>query len=160
MSRDEQNSYRNEAMARFPEIFGKSSAKYQGLASWLAARHGIVDSSLRDRFTAGGKVDIIINGKKYEELPRIFSHLKKNAKTVINIVRDLPPDDAKYHWGLDMEPETSNKVNLWAKSIMTQAKEILDDSKEFIVHLLGTRFGKDESPPCVKEEMERYDLDY
>ena len=55
LSAGEQVVLRNEAMARFPEIFGRGSSKYQKLASWLAARHGIVDSSLRDRFSAGGK---------------------------------------------------------------------------------------------------------
>ena len=61
LDKETQNQFKIEAMARYPEIFGNSRTKYQRLATWLAGRHGIVDSSLRDRFTAGGQETVTIN---------------------------------------------------------------------------------------------------
>jgi hypothetical protein len=158
LDRIERDSLRLEAMARFPEIFGRSSTKYQTLATWLAARHGIVDSSLRDRFTAGGKINLVVNGKKYDKLPRIFQHLNENSKDVIEIVKRLPADDAKYHWRLRRKPIYHEKLDVWSKHVISYSSEILYDAREFIVNLLGTAFGQDESPPSVREEMIKYGL--
>ncbi len=154
----ERDSLRLEAMARFPEIFGQSNTKYQTLATWLAARHGIVDSSLRDRFTAGGKVNLIVNGKEYDKLPRIFQHLNEHSRDVIEIVKRLPADDAKYHWRLKRKPSYHDKIDVWSKQVMSYSSEILYDAREFIVNLLGSAFGQDDSPPCVQEELIKYGL--
>src|SRR5690606_10177857 len=45
----------------FPEVFSSSSHKYEKIPAYLAARYGVVSSSLRDQFTAGGQVDIRID---------------------------------------------------------------------------------------------------
>lgn len=157
----EQDAIRIAAMTLFPEIFGKSSrTKYQRLALWLAARHGIIASSLRDQFTAGGKVDLTVKNKEYTQLPRIFQKLYDNVEEVVESVNRLSPDDAKYYWDLEEEPGYADKVNHWAKRIIAYAKPILGDSQEFIGHLLGTTFGEIKSPSCVKEEMELFGLDY
>ncbi len=158
LSRVERDKIRIEAMARFPEIFGKNGAKYKQLALWLAARHGVVAPSLRDTFTAGGKVSVLVNGTTYNKLPRVFQHLQENSHDVIEIVKRLPADDAKYHWHLRKKPTYHEKMEIWSKQVISYSNEILYDAREFIVHLLGTAFDQDDSPPCVKEEMIKYGL--
>ncbi len=46
----------SKAFVLFPELFGSSSVKYKRLAKWLVTNYSITDTSLRDRFSAGGKV--------------------------------------------------------------------------------------------------------
>lgn len=145
-------------MARFPEIFGKSSTKYQRLASWLAARHGIVDSSLRDRFTAGGKVDITLNKRIYKKLPRVFQHLKENSEQIIKTLMEINSEELKHHWGLADDSGTYKKIDIWVEKIISYASEILPDSNRFIIHLLGISFRGIDSPLQVKEEMAKYGI--
>lgn len=158
LPQDEQLSIRIEAMARFPELFGKASSKYKKLAAWLAARHGVVDSSLRDRFSAGGKIDLEIGGQLYKNLPRIFSHLKNNTKEVIEAVKALPSEEATHHWNLSYVPEGQEKIIEWSKRTIQFAKMVLDDSDKFICHLLGSSLDSKDCPNEVRAKLAKYGL--
>ena len=159
LSSEEQAWLRNEAMARFPEVFSKSSTKYQRLASWLAARHGIVDSSLRDRFSAGGQVDLVVDNHVYKKLPRVFLHLQNNASEVIEAVKNIPPNEAKYYWNLPFEPNQNQKLSEWTGSLISSSGKLIYDSEKFIVHLLGMYFSEKKCPDEVKERLVYYGLD-
>ena len=157
LSADEQNDLRNEAMARFPEVFGTDRSKYQGFAAWLAAHHGVVDSSLRDRFSAGGKVDLTVGNICYRSLPRVFSHLQVNADKIIEIVKKMSPDDACYYWGLPFKPESEKQLlSEWVKKLILHSGCLRTDSEQFIVHLLGVTFTGNDCPDFVMEKREHY----
>ncbi len=160
LSEDKQNQYRNEAMARFPEIFGNGRTKYQNFSTWLAARYGVVDSSLRDRFTAGGQQELIINGVKYTKIPRIFGYLRDNARQVIEIVNHLAIDDVKHYWDLNEFIRPEGVVSKWVRLIIDYSARVLPKSEKFIIHLLGDAFGETKSPAVLKEAMKRYELKY
>jgi len=160
LSQEEQSFIRIQAMARFPELFGKASSKYKKLAAWLAARHGVVDSSLRDRFSAGGKIDLEVGGQTYKHLPRIFSHLKSNAKDVIETVKILPSEDAMYHWNLSYLPDGQDKIREWSKSLVRYAKMILNNSDKFIYHLLGASLDFNDCPNEVRSQLAEYGPSY
>ena len=80
--------YRNELKAQllvlFPEVV---NSDYRNAALWLASAKGIVNPSFRDVFTAGGKV-YIIDGKKDDELPRMWKTLSDNFKAVKKCLKD------------------------------------------------------------------------
>ena len=160
LSEEKRNQYRNEAMARFPEIFGNAPTKYQNFATWLAARHGVVDPSLRDRFTAGGQRELIINGSKYARIPRIFGYLQSNAKEVVETVNKLTVEDVRHYWSLDKFIKQDEIVDKWIELIINYSARILPDSKKLIIHLLGDSFGERKSPKVLKEAMRRYGLKY
>ena len=127
---------KNQAMARFPEMFGTSRNKYQKIASWLAARHGIVDSSLRDRFSAGGKVDLKIKNKTYKNFPRIFSHLKNNYIEIVEEVKKLSPDEAKFYWSLSSKPKAEQLLSMWKDKLTCFSKQQIKEAEELIDNLL------------------------
>lgn len=81
--------YRNELKAQllvlFPEVV---NSDYRNAALWLASAKGIVNPSFRDVFTAGGKV-FIIDGKKDDELPRMWKTLSDNYKAVKKCLLDV-----------------------------------------------------------------------
>lgn len=157
---DKQNLFRNEAMARFPEIFGRSQTKYQNFAAWLAARHGVVDSSLRDRFTAGGQQKIEINGTVYREIPKIFYYLRENAKEIIVLVSSLTEEEVRHYWNIKNYIKKDEVVDKWVQLVIFHSRVILPKAEKFIVHLLGDAFGERKSPPSLKEAMERHGLFY
>lgn len=160
LSENKQNLFRNEAMARFPEIFGRSQTKYQNFAAWLAARHGVVDSSLRDRFTAGGQQEIEINGTVYRNIPRIFYYLQNNAKEIIESVSKLTVDEVRHYWDLKGYLRKDELVDKWVQLVIRHSSIILPKAEKFIVHLLGNTFGERKSPPSLKEAMRQYGLSY
>ncbi|MFC1485722.1 hypothetical protein ACFL55_01685 [Candidatus Latescibacterota bacterium] len=153
---EEKINLKNQAMARFPEIFGRNNTKYYNLASWLAARHGIVNPSLRDIFTASGRINIELNGHIYEDLPHIFFHLN-NITEVLEQVKQIPKDEAKHHWHMQFDLNDEQKVGLWANKIIEYASQLLD-SNQFIIHLLGLNIPRDDWPDTLKSGMERYGL--
>ena len=158
LSENKQNLFRNEAMARFPEIFGRSQTKYQNFAAWLAARHGVVDSSLRDRFTAGGQQEIEINGNVYRNIPKIFYYLQSNAKEIIGLVSSLSVEEIRHYWDFKGYLRKDELVDKWVQSVIRHSSIILPKAEKFIVHLLGDAFGERKSPPSLKEAMKQYGL--
>lgn len=160
LSAKEQETIRNQAMALFPEVFSNSSAKYHNLSLWLATRKSVVDSSLRDRFTAGGQETIEVNGKKYKNLPKIFFHLKNNLEEVIIQVRKLDPDEARHFWKVDEELGSYTLLSTWLDKVIEYAEKKLGSKRQFIIHLLGDYVGKKNSSDLLKEEMAKYGLDY
>ena len=158
LSENKQNLFRNEAMARFPEIFGRSQTKYQNFAAWLAARHGVVDSSLRDRFTSGGQQEIEINGNVYRNIPKIFYYLQSNAKEIIGLVSSLSVEEIRHYWDFKGYLRKDELVDKWVQSVIRHSSIILPKAEKFIVHLLGDAFGERKSPPSLKEAMKQYGL--
>ncbi|HAW57866.1 MAG TPA: hypothetical protein DCX03_02430 [Bacteroidales bacterium] len=156
----ERRAIKNEAFARFPEIFGNSQTKYNNLASWLAAKHGVVASSLRDSFSAGGQVSISIGRRRYEKLPQVFKHLKDNIKDVIDIVLSLTPDDVAFYWRVKDNVNQEDIVTLWIEQIIANSKLILDGDPKFIVHLLSDAFGRERTPEYLRAQMADYGFDF
>ncbi len=93
LSKKEKNEIRNISFLKFPEVLMNGGpTKYRGLTLWLAAKRSVVVSSLRDLFTAGGKVDddVFSTG---EEIPaviyRLTYFLKEYADKDVKLDLDL-----------------------------------------------------------------------
>ena len=141
LEKEKQVQYKNEAMARFPEMFGRTSpSKYKNCASWLAARYGVVDAALRDRFSAGGKVNLKVGARIYKSLPRVFLHLYENIPEIIEAVMIIEPEEAKHYWNLSFEPtDEKTLVSEWTKKLISYSGEWKDNSEHFVNHLLQAR---------------------
>jgi hypothetical protein len=136
LNSDKQLALQIEAMARFPEIFGRSSTKYSRVALWLATRYGIVDSSLRDRFSAGGTVTLTLGKDEYTNLPRVYGHLRDNCAEILEAVKKIPTDDIKYYWDISFDPTEKQKIVEWRKRIIAYSKRTTDNAEEIITKIL------------------------
>jgi len=155
LSPEDKNEITLQAMVLFPEIFGNSTTKYQNLATWLASRHGIVDSSLRDRFTAGGQVSITIGNNYYQNVPRIYKNLQDNISKVMNLLEQIPSTELKYYWEdfTEDEPVTSQ----WTRKFLHFSSQVMTDNQKFIVNLIGYNYPPPK-PQFLKEEERKYGL--
>ena len=153
---DEKNLLINSAMAFFPEVFGNTTAKYQRVASWLAARHGVVDSSLRDRFTAGGKVEIIVNNKTYKGLPRIFKNLSDNIQKVAKIIETTDLEDLRHYWGVYNTYEP--RFDQWARLFIHNSTNVVPDNERFLVSLISHNYPESEKGSYIKEQEKKYGI--
>jgi hypothetical protein len=146
-----------QAMALFPEIFGKSSAKYKRLSLWLASRHGIIASSLRDSFSAGGQVELQIDNSIHKAIPRIYKHLQEYYTEVLDFIIHADIDDLKYYWNV---PEIDKKtiINKWIELVLLNASKSYPEGRRFLIHLFGYIY-PDGIPDIVKEEYEGFSFE-
>lgn len=79
------NEYRARGYALFPEVL---VSKYNRYAMWLVTNCSVIDTHIRDQFSAGGQADIeTINGR-FEKMPaafrRIYTYRELIAETILN----------------------------------------------------------------------------
>ena len=68
--------------ALFPDVLGNSNRKYERFALWLAATHGIVSTSTRDMFSAGGRETIHTVSTRYHDVPRALKNIEKHSSAI------------------------------------------------------------------------------
>lgn len=104
----------------FPEILGTDKDKYQNLALWLCSRHSIISPNIRDSFTAGGQVDVIINEKDvYHNVPKVVCNFLKRVEMickVFNIKGDVYEEIPYYASYYENDCDIFEK---WKQSILT-----------------------------------------
>lgn len=134
LTEDEKNQKRIEAFSLFPEIFSKSSKKYLQLSSWLVSKYGIISPSLRDSFTAGGRVLISINGKDVK-FPRIFGHLLENKKAIKTLIESKTSEELNRFWQVNVIDQ--DKTQLWASLVVNNSQIELKYKNDLLKLLLN-----------------------
>lgn len=124
LPQSEKQDIKNRAMIYFPELFGNRSDKFNRVAVWLATRQSIVCPNIRDLFTAGGKVDIIIGTKTYERVPRIFLNLFNNLPKILENIMQISAVELSEYW--EMKTTEKSKVSDWVELVSENAKSIRD----------------------------------
>lgn len=115
LSLNEKAHLKAEAMVFFPEIFGGSPTKFTALTFWLLNAHGIINSNLRDSFTAGGKTNIEYGDHKILKAPKVIYNLISLLPAIKNIIHNTPSDFLKTHWGFISE---RGKYEDWKKLVI------------------------------------------
>ena len=82
----------------FPEVFGRSSNKYNHIATWLVNQHGIVCPNIRDAFTAGGRGKLVWNGQEYAGIPKIILKMDSLLEVIHPILRNTPGETLHQYW--------------------------------------------------------------
>lgn len=86
MERAEQRQIIAELFVVFPQIISDKKGKFDGVSAYLIAKHGVTTLNLRDFFTAGGKVDILLNGRKYAAVPRVLYNLLEHKSEILDYI--------------------------------------------------------------------------
>jgi len=104
------------AFILFPELISSTgSKKYKRLTKWLVANYSIVDSSLRDRFSAGGKVDLTISGVCFVEMPRVLESLFLHLEEIHTRIKEVSLEEIQLYWDTYI-PESDTpveRINYW-----------------------------------------------
>lgn len=117
LSDAQQENFIVEAMILFPEIFGKSRTKFEGVAAYLMAEYGAVSPHVRDLFTASGKETLSIKNTSVE-VPQIAFRLQQRAKAIAKKIEIMDDERLKLYW----QSEKLEKVRLH------QWKKLLDEN--------------------------------
>ena len=126
----------SKAFILFPELFGSSSIKYKRLAKWLVTNYSITDTSLRDRFSAGGKVKKRVNLRNIL-MPQIIHRVEEYKENILYWLNDVSLDELAGSWGNQkvlQAQNTQDRINIWLNEV---GKEIinLDNGINMAVYL-------------------------
>ena len=119
LTREEQHKLLGYCFAHFPEVFSNKTNKFSRCAMWLAAEHSIVSSSLRDNFSAGGRVTMTFGERTIERVPRIFDTLRSCKRYVVAALMEASPEALQNDWGYD-HPISRDKVISWTSAAQLQ----------------------------------------
>ena len=85
------------ALAFFPAVFWRGDqSKYNHVATWLVAAHGVVCASLRDIFSAGGQRSIILAGSE-RRIPAVFGRAIDSFEGIKNEINQAKSEDLQGH---------------------------------------------------------------
>ena len=104
----DKRKYTVYGLVNFPEVFG---GDYDNYALWLASE-GVVDSHIRDQFSAGGKETMILSDGSRVQFPAVYRRLKNN---LIDFMDRLSMNNSA---SLTHKPKLTNseikhKLNYW-----------------------------------------------
>ncbi len=120
LSDEEKENFIVESMILFPELFGNSQTKFERPAAYLISEYNAVSANIRDLFTAGGKMEIKINGKKFL-IPQLGYQMFIRAKTIKEKIKTMDDGKISYYWRNEITGK--DRINEWKK--MLDAKFLL-----------------------------------
>lgn len=103
----------------FPEILSNSNTKYNRYALWLATQQGIVNTNIRDGFSAGGQIHMPLKSGAFVKMPAAFGRIKKYRYEIIKTIDGIDEDVLKRYWGIDFI--TPDKLHQWIKLVASSA---------------------------------------
>ncbi len=125
LAADEKYHLVSAGLALFPELFSQSTDKYQRFTLWLAARHGVVSSSMCDSFSAGGQVDLHLGGLIFQRIPRKYEQLCEHCEGVKWIIENTHMNQLKDYWNIE-QADFKDRLQIWIEIVAEQAKEPFD----------------------------------
>lgn len=128
LTKKDKENFLLESMIFFPEIFGKSTTKFERVAAYLIAEYNSVTANLRDVFTAGGKIQINIFDKPFK-IPQLVAKLYFKSNDLKLKIFELDEQKLKYYW-------RCKKVE---KNRLIQWKRILNRNFFSLNHLSGSK---------------------
>lgn len=120
LSSEEKDDLIAQGFALFPELFSTKLNKYERFTLWLVANHGIVSTSMRDSFSAGGKEDIEIDGKLYKNVPQKYYQLAQYGDKVKDIILRTDKSVLINSWSDD---DFEDRIEKWIELVSKASGE-------------------------------------
>ncbi len=114
----QKRKYESHFYVYFPEcIMSADNRKYNRAILWLATQCGIINSNIRDSFSAGGRVLMkTMDGVEFY-LPRIFEKIRCHISHMADIFADADPRMLEDFWG---EPIRSDRPLQWISLVLRE----------------------------------------
>lgn len=109
-----------QGYALFPELFNaKNPKKYNRFALWLATQKGVVNTNIRDSFSAGGKVLLPTAGGIEIKMPAVFGRVARHRSMIEDMLLTAPDELLKENW--DVAEISNNRVKQWCEMVAVEA---------------------------------------
>lgn len=132
LSPNEKEQYAVMGYVLFPEVLrSNSSKKYNRYALWLATQKGIVNTNIRDSFSAGGQVLIRTASGVDLKMPAAFGRIRKYRMMIAELLNDTEENILKEFWQVDKIE--NDRINQWCKLIASEADSSVGYSTAYSV---------------------------
>lgn len=119
----EKEALKAYAFVHYPEIFSSDAKKYLRFTTWLATEQSIIDPSLRDIFSAGGKTTVVTEQYSYLEVHQIFKTLRNTRKAVIAELTNADSGCLSADWGVPVTDNFQHRKETWIRLAYYQVNE-------------------------------------
>lgn len=124
ISVEEKKSLVRAGFAFFPVILSDSNTKYEQFSLWLAARFGIISTSLRDSFSAGGQETVLLKGKTYKIKQAQFKILQ-NKLEIMDLIYSADESFLQSSWNVT-KIET-DRLGQWIEIVSSYSENPLKE---------------------------------
>ena len=120
LSHEEKEHLTVAGYALFPEVLSSgNNKKYNRYALWLATKKGVINTNIRDSFSAGGKVDMLTKGDILIKMPAAFGRIKKYKRLIEKIITETKEETLQEYWG---EAIQHDRITQWCKKVAHEAE--------------------------------------
>ncbi len=119
LSPEQRDAFIVDGLILFPEIFGDSISKYERFSLWLVTRYGVVSTSTRDAFSAGGKQNIITSMGSFENLPQVISKVNLFKTEITKRLLEIPDEELLECWNVASLHE--DRLAQWITRVCAEA---------------------------------------
>ncbi len=125
LSHEEKENVTIQGYVLFPEVLsGASNKKYNRYALWLATQCGIINTNIRDSFSAGGQVYMRTHQGIEIKMPAAFGRIKKYSSQIKEIMNEIDAGILAEYWEVDKISE--NRLQQWCRIIARNTPETIE----------------------------------
>lgn len=128
LSGEEKKSLVNAGFAFFPQLLGDSHDKYEAFSLWLVARFGIVSTSLRDSFSAGGQETISLRDGEHT-VSQAKHKVYQNRSDIIRIINSADEPFLRSSWNVGHI--ASDRIGQWIDIVSSFSGNPEDERRLF-----------------------------
>lgn len=119
LSATEKDSYEAQSYVFFPEcIMSRGNRKYNRAVLWLATQCGIINSNVRDSFSAGGQCTLKNLSGLYTNMPAVFGKILNHIDEVEKVLYGTPKETLQEFWE---GPVKTDRLMQWIELIVKNA---------------------------------------
>ncbi len=116
LSHEQKEKLTVQGYALFPEILSAgNNKKYNRYALWLATNQGVVNTNLRDSFSAGGRVEMPTKSGVLVTMPAAFGRICKYHQLIQNTIEETSEQTLMEYW--KVEEIEKNRMRQWCKLV-------------------------------------------
>lgn len=116
LSPQEKEWFTVQGYVLFPEVLSSNSnKKYNRYALWLATQQGVVNTNIRDSFSAGGKVIMQTRWGTPVKVPAVFGRIRKYRIHIKHILLDMDASILMEYWNVPHIEE--DRIRQWCELV-------------------------------------------
>lgn len=120
LTSDDKEKYAVMGYVLFPEILRSgSNKKYNRYALWLATQKGIINTNIRDSFSAGGRVLMKTPSGLELKMPAAFGRIRKYYLMITELLEDIDEEVLKEYWQVNTIDK--DRISQWCELIAVEA---------------------------------------
>lgn len=118
-----------EAKGRESYYKGRNGTQLEEDVCDALSRCAVINTNIRDQFSAGGRVDIVTVNGVYERMPAAFGRIQRYKDLIVETIISANPEVLKEHWKMIDLPE--NRLLYWCQQVAICAGATKDETHTY-----------------------------